>query len=60
MAEIEANPKIMAGKQVMKGTRIPVYLVLDLLAAGYGTEDIIKEYPQLKEKDIETATNCVG
>lgn len=55
MDGIEVNPKIMAGKPVIKGTRIPVYLVLDLLAAGYGTKEIIREYPQLKARDIMAA-----
>ncbi len=52
---IEINPRVMAGKPVIKGTRIPIYLILDLLAAGYKSKDIIKEYPGLKEKDIVAA-----
>lgn len=52
---IEINPQIMVGKPVIKGTRIPVYLILDLLAAGYKSEDILKEYPSLKEGDIVAA-----
>lgn len=52
---IEVNPEIMVGKPVIKGTRIPVYLILDLMAAGYTPKDIIKEYPQLNERDIKAA-----
>ena len=51
---ITINPKIMCGKPVIKGTRIPVYLILNLLAAGYTFERIIKAYPQLTKKDIKT------
>jgi len=55
MERIEVNPKILGGKPVIKGTRIPVYLILELVAAGYKTEDIIKEYPHLKKEDIKAA-----
>lgn len=49
---IEINPKIMMGKPVIKGTRIPVYVILNLLAEGYDVEKIIKEYPDLTRQDI--------
>lgn len=52
MNRIEINPKIMLGKPVVKGTRIPVYVVLNLLAEGYNIEEIIKEYPDLTRQDI--------
>lgn len=52
---IEINPKIMMGKPVIKGTRIPVYVILNLLAEGYGFEKIIKEYPDLTQQDILAA-----
>ena len=55
-ARIEINPKIMVGKPVIAGTRIPVYLVLELLADGVGPEEIIKQYyPKLTEADIQAA-----
>lgn len=50
---IEVNPAIMRGKPVIKGTRIPVYLVLNLLAHGYNPAKIIKAYPELTSVDIE-------
>ena len=46
---IEVNPKILCGKPVIKGTRIPVYLILELLSAGYDFKRIIKAYPTLTE-----------
>jgi len=52
---IIVNPKIMCGKPVIKGTRIPVYLILNLLAAGYTFDRIIQAYPQLTKKDIKAA-----
>ena len=55
MTHIEINPKILCGKPVIKGTRIPVYLILELLAAGYDFERIMEAYPDLKREDIEEA-----
>ena len=53
---IEINPKIMLGKPVIAGTRIPVYLILDLLADGITKEEIIEDYyPSLTENDIRSA-----
>jgi len=52
---IEINPKIMLGKPVIKGTRIPVYVILNLLAEGYNLEKIIKEYPDLTRRDVLAA-----
>jgi uncharacterized protein (DUF433 family) len=54
---IEVNPEILSGKAVIKGTRIPVYLILELLSAGYDFKKIIKSYPSLTKKDIEAAIN---
>lgn len=53
--KIEINPKIMLGKPIIKGTRIPVYVVLNLLAEGYTTEKIKREYPDLTPEDIAGA-----
>ncbi len=49
---IEINPKKMGGKPVIKGTRIPVYFILELLANGWSFEDILESYPQLTKEDI--------
>ena len=52
---IVVNPKVMAGKPVIKGTRIPVEQILKLLAQGLSFDDILKDYPHLKRDDIMAA-----
>ena len=49
---IVVNPKIMGGKPVIKGTRIPVYFILELIANGWSIDDILKEYPHLTREDV--------
>ena len=52
---ISIDPNICGGQPCIKGTRIPVYIILDLLEAGYSFERIVKEcYPQITPKDIKT------
>jgi uncharacterized protein (DUF433 family) len=53
--KIEINPKILLGKPVFKGTRIPIYVILDMLAEGMSVQEILKSYPDLKEEDIKAA-----
>ena len=52
---IIVNPKILAGKPVIKGTRIAVEFILDLLSNGWTTEQVLENYPQLKKEDILAA-----
>ncbi len=54
-ARITTDPNVLAGKAVIRGTRVPVYLILELLAAGNAREQILKEYPQLTDADITAA-----
>ena len=49
---ITVNPEILAGKPIIKGTRISVEHILDLLANGWTIEAILENYPHLKRKDI--------
>ena len=44
---IEVNPEIMGGKPVIRGTRIPVELILRKLAAGMSAEAILADHPRL-------------
>ena len=55
LERIERNPEIMLGKPVVRGTRITVELILDLLAKGQKEEDILREYPDLKPEDVKAA-----
>ena len=52
---IEVNPDILAGKPVIAGTRVPVYLILNLLAAGYDVERVLQAYPGLTHEDVQAA-----
>jgi len=52
---IEMNPEIMGGKPVVRGTRIPVELVLRKLGAGMTAEEIIADHPKLSLEDIRAA-----
>ncbi len=52
---IEINPDILMGKPVIAGTRIPIYLILNLLASGYDEGRVIQAYPILTRKDIQAA-----
>lgn len=52
---IVIDPNILAGHPVIKGTRIPVSLILNLLSHGYTFEKIMNEYPELKVQDIKSA-----
>jgi uncharacterized protein (DUF433 family) len=52
---IVVDPEILVGKPVIKGTRIPVYLVIEFLANGLTEEEVLNEYPSLKKEDIKAA-----
>ncbi len=49
---ISVNPRIMAGKPVIWGTRLAVEYILGLLAHGTAMEEILEEYPGLVRDDI--------
>jgi uncharacterized protein (DUF433 family) len=49
---IQINPAVMRGKACIKGTRIPVYLLLQMMAAGESAEAILAAYPQLVREDL--------
>ncbi|NLE05788.1 MAG: DUF433 domain-containing protein [Crenarchaeota archaeon] len=52
---IVIDPNVMVGKPVIKGTRIPVYLLVAFVANGMTEKEIIHEYPQLRKEDIKAA-----
>ena len=44
--------KILVGKPIIKGTRISVEFILELLSSGMSTDEVIQEYPHLKREDV--------
>jgi uncharacterized protein (DUF433 family) len=52
---IVVDPRIMVGKPVVRETRVPVSLILNLIAHGYSFDRIVEEYPVLAESDIRAA-----
>ncbi|MDJ0746152.1 MAG: DUF433 domain-containing protein [Xenococcaceae cyanobacterium MO_167.B27] len=50
---ITFNTKIMGGQACIRGMRVPVSLILNLLANGKTTEEIIEDYPYLEVEDIQ-------
>jgi len=50
---ISLDSQVMAGKPVIKGTRLTVELILNLLAHGATTDEIINEYKDLTKEDIQ-------
>lgn len=55
MRRIHIDPKIMMGKPVIAKTRVPVHLILDLLAQGYDVKRVLEAYPVLKKEDVTAA-----
>lgn len=52
---IEINPEVMQGKPVIRGTRLPVELVLRKLGEGATEEELLDAYPRLRREDIQAA-----
>jgi uncharacterized protein (DUF433 family) len=59
-ARITTDPDILAGKPVVRGTRIAVELVIDLLASGSPEADILRSYPRLTPEDIRACLAYAG
>mgnify|MGYP001069543306 CR=1 FL=1 len=55
LERIIIDPATMGGKPVIRGTRIPVDLILRLLAQGTSLEDLMEDYPHLTKEDISAA-----
>lgn len=49
---IESDPKVMFGKPVIKGTRIPVDLILEKLSVGESMAQLLEDYPRIKEEHV--------
>ncbi len=57
---ITVDPEVLVGKPVVKGTRISVELIVDLLAAGWTPEQILDSYPNLTLADIRACLAYAG
>ena len=55
MDRIELNPRVCNGKPVIRGTRIPVSVILEKVAQGESWDTLIESYPELKKEDIRAA-----
>ena len=55
LQRITVNPLVMAGKAVIRGTRIPVDLVVRMVAQGIPEHELLREYPRLTAQDIRAA-----
>ncbi|MEE8431060.1 MAG: DUF433 domain-containing protein [Candidatus Desulfatibia sp.] len=55
MNRIELNPKVCNGKPVIKGTRIPVSVILEQIAEGETWNKLLAGYPELKKEDVQAA-----
>lgn len=49
---IVVDQEVLAGKPVIRGTRLAVELILELLAAGQSEQDLLEQYPGLTREDI--------
>lgn len=52
---VEINPHVMLGKPVIRGTRIPVELLLRKLSEGATESELVDAYPRLTREDIQSA-----
>jgi len=57
---IEMNPNVMDGEPVIRGTRIPVALIVRKLGAGKSAEEILADHPRLAHDDISAALAFVA
>lgn len=57
---IEINPKVCSGKPVIKGTRIPISIILEQLAEGETWESFLDGYPELTKEDIQASLQYAG
>ena len=55
MDRIELNPRVCNGKPVIKGTRIPISVILEQIAQGESWEALLKGYPEIHREDIKAA-----
>lgn len=52
---IVTDPAVLLGKPIIRGTRVPVYLIVGLVEAGQTAEQIVDDYPDLTGDDVAAA-----
>jgi uncharacterized protein (DUF433 family) len=52
MGRITANKEILGGKPIIKGTRMSVEFILELLASGVTEDEILQDYPHITKDDV--------
>jgi uncharacterized protein (DUF433 family) len=60
LERITINPKVMVGKPVIRGTRLTVEHILNLMAHGATVQDVLNEYQGLQQEDIQACPKCVS
>jgi uncharacterized protein (DUF433 family) len=58
LQRVTSDPAIMVGKPVIRGTRIPVEMIVRMVAQGMSSDEIQADYPSLKPSDIQAALHC--
>jgi uncharacterized protein (DUF433 family) len=59
-ARITVDPAVLVGKPVIKGTRLAVEFIIDLLANGWTEQEILDNYPGIKREDISACLHYAG
>lgn len=55
LQRVVSDPNIMVGKPIIRGTRIPVEMIVRMVAQGLSADEILADYPRLKPVDIQAA-----
>ena len=55
MDHIELNPRVCNGMPVIKGTRIPISVIIEQIAEGESWDSILLGYPEIRKEDIQAA-----
>ena len=55
---IEVDPAVLVGKPVIKGSRLAVEFLIDLMAEGWAADQILRNYPQLTAADLQADFHC--
>jgi uncharacterized protein (DUF433 family) len=57
---VELNPEVLTGKPVVRGTRLAVEFVLEMIASGVSEQEILSNYPRLTHEDVLACVAYAG